>query len=226
MEEYPLSIRQPKVRITDKKELTKYVWAFTLGDGCLRKDNHKNRPNKAENYHFECGQLAEHEDYILWRADILSNITSAYIQKKQRGDSKPMLITRVNRHPFFTTLRKRVYLDGRKVIDPHDLKLLDWETLAILYQDDGCLSKKNEGQNCYILTISTESFSYGDQVLLQRAIKNKTGILFRINSTRSADKSCLHYRLILGKYSLIKEFLAGIKPYIKDSFKYKLLPNV
>jgi hypothetical protein len=206
--------------ITDKKVLTKYVSYFTLGDGCLRVQKSLNRPNKNLNAHFECCQVKEHEDYILWRADILSNITSVTVKDREVKIGKTQLKTQTQRHPFFTAIRNRLYLNNHKVIDPHTLKLLDWEGLAILYQDDGCLSKKPSGNNCYTLTISTESFSYGDNVLLQRAIKDKTDILFRINKTSSNDN--IHYRLCLSKYELINQFVDGVSKYIKPSFEYKI----
>lgn len=224
-EEYPLKISKSN-KILDKKKLTKYAWAFAVGDGCLRTPNDRDRPNNSVNAFFECGQTSDHEDYILWRADILSNITSVYIKFKPSKfeTQKSQLHTQTGRHPFFTTLKKRMYLEGHKVIDPHDLKLLDWESLAIIYQDDGCLSKKPKGNNCYTLTISTCSFSYGEQVMLQRAIKDKTDVLFGIGSINSVGG--IKYRLITNKYENIKKFTDGVKPFIKPSFEYKLLPNV
>ena len=222
MKEYPIKISKSN-NITDRKVLTKYAWIFSLGDGCLMSGFSKNRPNKNVNAFFGCGQLADNEDYILWRADILSNITSVYLQCKSK-DRRPQIDTITGHHPFFTTLRSRMYLNGHKVVDPHDLKLLDWEALAILYQDDGCLSKKPKGNNCYTLSLSTESFSYGEQVMLQRAIKDKTDILFRIGSIRT--KGGLHYILVISKYDSIVKFLDGVKPFIKPSFEYKLLSGV
>lgn len=219
---YPLKITKPVNVITDKKELLKYVWAFTLGDGCLTVSKNKHRIKNNINYTFDCSQISEHEDYILWRADILSNITGVYIQERQfsNNNTKLQLRTTTGRHPFFTTLRQRMYLNNNKIIDPHDLKLLDWETLAILYQDDGSLSLKDKKYNLHILSLATESFSYGDNILLQRAIKDKTDILFRV-------QKCIHnghtlYRLDLSRKDDIKKFVDGVSKFIKPSFEYKI----
>jgi len=222
MEEYPLKIDKSST-ITDKKQLVKYVWAFTIGDGCLMLLKSINRPNKNINACFGCNQKAENEDYILWRAGILSNVTSVYSQLRNVKGGKLQIKTQTNRHPLFTKMRERIYLEGRKVIDPHYLKLLDWEVLAILYQDDGSLCKKPRGHNCYKLTLSTESFCYAEQVMLQRAIKDKTDILFSIQHIHTVGG--LKYNLTLQKYDLIKQFTDGVKPFIKPSFEYKLLPN-
>lgn len=223
-EEYPKIITKANIVISNKKELVKYVWIFTLGDGCLRLAKSKDRPNKDINAHFECNQVQVNEDYILWRADILSNITSVNLRYREISGCQDQISTKTRRHPLYTMLRNRTYLNNRKTVNPHDLKLLDWESLAILYQDDGCLSKKPNGNNCYTLSLSTDCFSYGDNVLLQRAIKDKTDILFRINSVRS--KGGLHYKLILSKYDEINRFLDGIKTFIKPSFEYKLLSGI
>lgn len=219
---YPLKINKPFNIITDKKELTKYIWSFVLGDGCLTVSESKNRPNNNINYKFDCGQLAIHEDYILWRADILSNITGVYLQERQFKIGNLQIRTTTNRHPFFTTLRQRMYLNGTKLIDPHDLKLLDWETLAILYQDDGCLSHKS--YNSYNLTISSEAYTYGDNILLQRAIKDKVDILFSVQKISVNGNT--KYRLALQNQEGQKKFIDGIRPYIKESFNYKINPHV
>lgn len=219
---YPLSIEKSNT-ITDKKELTKYIWAFSLGDGSLLYDHHKNRPNINENAYFSCDQVSRNEDYILWRANILSSITSVNIQKKVNKESE-MLCTRVNRHPIFTTMRNRIYLNGVKIVEPHYLKLLDWESLAILFMDDGCCSIKDKKYGYYCLTLSTQSFSYGDNVLLQREIKNKTDILFSI-VRMTTQSGGIQYRLQLQKQLEIDKFIAGVRKFITPSFEYKINKN-
>lgn len=218
---YPLHINKSNT-VTDKKELTKYIWAYSLGDGSLLYFPHKDRPNEKINACFTCNQLKIHEDYIVRRADILSNITSLSIQNKP--SSPDMLTTQSNRHPKFSEMRQRIYLNGVKIVEPHYLKLLDWETLAILHQDDGCLSIKDKDRNYFIVTLSTQSFSYGDNILLQRAIKDKTDILFSVTSIRSKTGN-LQYRLMLQKQDEIDKFLFGIGKYISPSFEYKVNKN-
>lgn len=214
---YPLHVNKSN-SIQDKKILTKYIWAFSLGDGCLYLRNDKNRLNKDNNAQFECSQLSEHEDYVLWRADILSNITSLNIQLKNDG---AMLATSSNRHPVYTTMKERIYLNGRKIVEPHYLKLLDWESLAILHQDDGCLSLKDKKYKHYCLTLSTQSFSYGDNILLQRAIKDKTDILFSVTPIRTKSGE-VQYRLMLQRQNDIDKFIDGIRNYVQPSFEYKV----
>lgn len=215
--EYPFHVDKSNT-ITDEKLITKYVWAFSLGDGCLFTAKPKDRPNNNVNSCFKCNQLASHEDYILWRADILSNITSLNIQYVQDGTQ---LETVSNRHPLYTKMRSRIYLEGHKIVEPHYLKLLDWETLAILYQDDGCLSLKDKERYYYRLSLSTQSFSYGDNVLLQRAIKDKTDILFSVAPYRNKNDN-LMYLLALQKQQEIDRFIDGVRKYIKPSFEYKV----
>jgi hypothetical protein len=212
--EYPITVTNSSLKITDNKELTKYLYSFSLGDGCLYYPTKKGRANKNVTAVFSCGQLKIHEDYILWRADILSNITSVHIQEK-----KNMLCTETNRHPKFTEMRQRMYPNDYKIVEPHYLKLFDAESLAILYQDDGSLSHK--GENQFSLVISTESFSYGDNILLQRMIKDKFDILFSVLGYRNKLGNLL-YRLQLQKKELQHRFLDVVEPFIKESFRYKL----
>ena len=215
--EYPITITNSTLKITDNKLITKYVNDFVLGDGCLYIPVKKGRANKNVTAIFDCGQLKKNEDYILWRADILSNITSVHIKEKQA--TSLMLYTETNRHPIFSHVRERVYPNNHKVVDPHYLKLFDAESLAILYQDDGSLSHK--GKNQYNLVISTEGFSYGDNILLQRMLKDKFDILFSVLGYRGKTNNLL-YRLQLQKKELQYKFLEIVTPYIKSSFEYKL----
>jgi hypothetical protein len=236
MNEYPMHINKSN-SITDSKVLTKYIWAFTLGDGCLYVANRKNRPNLNMNASFECNQVLETEEYSLWRADILSNITpvNLYLKTKHEREyldaheqskitpESTQISTKTNTHPMFTTIRNRMYLNGHKVIDPHYLKLLDWETLAIFYQDDGSLSIKSvrEKYQYWTVALSTEGFSYGDNILLQRAIKDKFDILFRLVGHPNKNGE-LHYRLQLQRQNEVDIFLNGVEKFIKPCFQYKI----
>lgn len=209
-----------QILITDNKVLTKYVFAFVLGDGYLY------RPSKdTHNSYFATTQLTKNEDYILWRADILSNITSVHLSEKLNIDC---LETTTARHPFFTNMRNNIYVSNVKRIDPHYLKLFDWEVMAILYQDDGYNSRttgynhsKTRKYQYHSIGVATNCYSYGDCLLLWRASKEKLGIEWNIQKKTSRTSGELQYILSLPR-RFNSLFLAGVKPYIKPSFYYKL----
>jgi hypothetical protein len=197
---YPLKITTPSVVVDDKKELFRYVWAFSLGDGSLHVDKRQKKPNAR----FSCSQLDIHEDYVMWRANVLSNITTVRVNKEHyisadRPNNKPLLRTVTSTHPTFTELWYRMYHNGVKRIDPHHVKWLDWETLAILYQDDGCMwfSKARKSSKDYRpnITISTHSFTYADNMMLSKNIYEKLGIHF--NPKRVTIKSGIKWILQL-----------------------------
>lgn len=221
----------------DKKIFTKYVWAFTLGDGGLtslkrqskikdpnRQDGRSHRPKNSKYY---LKQKDDHKDYVDWQSEILEELTSVSIQHyppytDKRGfnvSGHYELTTRC--HPFYTKMRKRVYLNNRKIISPHDLKLLDWECLAILYQDDGQIEiNQRKTKDDYVrITLHTLSFTYGDNLLLKRAIFEKTSIPFDVSRKRCRNE--WKYLLRTPKTHALR-FIEGIEKYILPSFEYKI----
>lgn len=218
----------------NEKELTKYVSAFLYGDSSITKDKRDNG-----NCVFECCQIADHLDYLEWMKAILEDITSFKLSPRpgyeEKQDAEIMGIKthikaqyrlRSARHPFFNSFRFRLYGTGKKIIDPHYLKLLDWETLAILYMDDGYIShpiSTNKYGNSYpqdILGLCTNGYSYGDNLLLKKAIKDLFDIEFNVSEERQNGN--LQYRLKLRSKDIVK-FLDGISKYIVPSFEYKLI---
>lgn len=206
--------------ILSRKDLTKYVSAFLLGDGSLL--NQKNKPHHKTNAHYVLWQIAEHKDYVLWQADILSQLTRLRVYEKdayvnsQGANAKPSMSVQTMSLPFYTTIYNRWYKDGRKIISAHDLKLLDWEVAAILYQDDGYIEQTG---NYVRIRICTDCYTYGDVCLLRRALKEKLDIGFDIIERK--NPSGIMYRLQSTK-DMAKRFLDGVAPYMQPSFQYKL----
>jgi len=212
------------IKITDKKILVKYVNAFLLGDGWLSRRNN----NESCNACYGLRQIAQHKDYIDWQANILENLTSvhyynrdAFIDPRGVNNQAQICITS-KAHPFYTTMYERVYTSQRiKSISYHDLKLLDWETLAILYQDDGYIQvipgiKVDKKVDVYICT---ENYTYGDLTLLQSAIFEKVGIPFTFKKRKLKDN--YGYRLVIRGEKALR-FLDGISKYVKPSYEYKI----
>lgn len=77
------------------------------------------------------------------------------------------------------------YLDGRKVVPATIENLLTEKALAVWIMDDG--GKGGDG-----LKISTECFSYADNLLLQKSIKNKFSLEPTIQ--RHTDKFLLYFK--------------------------------
>lgn len=209
----------------DKKELLKYAVAYTYGDGSLAFHGKECR--------FEATCIVDNMDYILWRKSILENITGVgiYEVKDKRPTRRLIIKTYTQCHPLFTQIYQRLYLNGRKVLDPHYLKLFDWETLAILYMDDGnlrqCHPQDYKGKvykPALVANIATHSFSYSDNLMLKETIKNNLGIEFNINRACMSTSGNQLYMLVLRTTSFPR-FRDNITPYMQKSFMYKLYPN-
>jgi len=218
----------------NRKELTKLVSSFVIGDGALSslkqygkgKGNYEIGREKNSKYYLK--QLATHKDYIEWQADILENLTKIRIScieefvdsRGYTNHCKYELSTMC--HPFYTTMRKNFYLNNEKIIHPHYLKLWDEKSLAILYMDDGWLEKKLNKDNTiyYRIGIATHNYSYGDNMLLKQFIKEKFSIEFDINRHKQKSGEYKWYLRNSKENSL--RFIDLVEPYIFNSFSYKV----
>lgn len=202
----------------DKKELTKLVSYFIMGDGgaYVVKQNAK----------FIMNMKTENKDYIDWVEKVFQTFTGTvrYDRKDYNTDGcirAPQTRLETRTHPFITTIRDRIYTDGYKGIDPHALKLLDWEAMAILYMCDGSLveDKPNPSKglknSSWNLTLNMKRLSYGDQLLLKEAVRDRLGVEFNIN------RQGKYYYLRL-RCKDVEKFCVGVLPYMKDSFSYKI----
>lgn len=198
------------MKISDKKELVKIISFLTMCDGSV----HKN--GGTINNVFSMSQTEDHEDFIVWVKSVIENITSCTIKLTKRElPRKNIYKVQSLSHPFFNDIRDRVYVDKYKSIDPHALKLLDWQSLAIMYMCDGCLGS-NKHKNSFTTTLNLCRLSYGDQLLLKKALKERLDLEW--NVVRTGGK---YYTLRLRMKDFDK-FMNGIEPYIFESFKYKL----
>lgn len=203
----------------DKKQLTKLVSYFAMGDGGVY--------YTGKECSFIMNMRSQNLDYIEWVAETLSEITKVTYKEvpdynKDGYNRKPLTRLSTNAHPFFTTLRNRIYIDKYKGLDPHTLKLLDFEALAILYMCDGSLyvdkpnPKKGLVNNSYSVNLNMKRLSYGDQLLLKKTLKENLDLEWNINRHNQ------YYYLRL-RCKDIDKFMEGIRPYMKESFSYKLI---
>lgn len=190
---------------TDAKELTKLVSFLVMGDGGVYM--------AGKNAYFVMTQREEHLDFVEYAADILQNVTGTRITAWRRDRWR--LETRA--HPLFTRLRERVYTGGYRGLDPHALKLLDWEAAAILYMSDGSCSPVRGGQANpgWRVALNLKRLSYGDQLLLKRALEEK-----RMGAWNIRRHNQYTYLSLATRHHAL--FLEGVAPFIVPSYRYKL----
>lgn len=208
----------------NKKELIKIVSSMILGDGCLRVW----RDVKNAGYNFS--QISIHMDYILWQKEILSNICSVKIYEYEEStDSKNIHRQKYCKletlsHPFFTTLRSRLYFSGRKTVSPHDLKLFDAQSAAIWYMDDGYILRSEDKSQRGNVFLCTDHYTHAEVILLQKVLYEKLNIPFNIRKRGTKKDGSQIYRLVATKNNAEK-FTEIIRPFIFKSFEYKLSLN-
>jgi hypothetical protein len=208
------------MKIQDKKELVKLVSYMVMGDGGLY------IAKEGANAKFIMNMVKENEDYVLFCRDVLENVTGTYLYERRDYNTdgctrKPQIRLESQTHPFLTTIRDRVYTGKYKGIDPHALKLLDMQALAILYMCDGCLHiekpnpKKGLINNSYQVTLNLKRLSYGDLFILKKALKEKLDLEWNI------QKHYKYYFLYL-RTKDVDKFMEGVAPFVTASFQRKI----
>jgi len=201
----------------DKRQATKIVAFATMSDGNISRPNRKDRSNNNVQCYFRFGQVIGHEDFVDYIRTGVEYFTRGRVYTYNRkGDRKDFNEVVSNRHPTFTKLWERLYIMGHKTVDPHYLKDLDWEALAILFMSDGHGRFKGKTSD---FTLNMCRLSYGEYGLLKKYLKKNLNLEWNIN--RSSGK----YYVLRLLNSSFPRFEEGIKNYILPSFRYKLYPN-
>lgn len=187
------------------------VYWMTHGDGNIT------IPRNGKNGYFQVSHVHRNLDYIQMKAAFLSNITTTKYKehiRDDRGTRDIHLWTAC--HPLFTKIRDRVYLDKRKVLCEHGIKMLTPMCLAILYQDDGRYSPEKS-----TISINKPMYSEPELMMLAKFIVDKYGIIFRIRKSSVLKNGDQGYELGL-RYSDRDSFFSLIEPYIVPSMAYKI----
>ncbi len=210
--------------ISDKKELMKLCSFIVMGDGGVYYSS-----KGGGNCGFIMNMKKSNLDYVELCSDILSNVTSTKISDRTMSNNdgcnrQPQVTLTTPKHPFFTKLRERIYTDKYKGIDPHALKLLDFEALSFLYMSDGSLEIDFRPESrmvnpSYNVTLNMKRLSYGDQFILKKALKDKLDLEFNIIKGGK-------YFLLRLRTKDVRKFMDGIRPYITPSFSYKILDEM
>jgi len=217
----------------DNKNLGKLIAAMVIGDGYLGWKEQKStnrqveRPqyNRKANSWYAAAHVSKNRDYVEWQCSILENITSVSIREYgERAFANgyidaPRILYETKRHPFFTTLRERTYINNIKTISPHDLKLFDAESLAILYMDDGWTEKDSKGR----VGIATHSFSWADNKLLRDCIAEKLNIHLDVKIHKQKNGNICYYLRSNNEQGKILKDTVYKTGLIVPSFEYKLL---
>lgn len=157
-----------------RRDVRSAVIGMVLGDGHLEKP-------VGPKGHSRFSSASVSEEYARYKSEILSAITSVRVWRDG-------LIWRVrtNRHPLFTDLRRRFYIEGRKTVDRHLVLSLDECGLACWYFDDGDLHKQDLKVN-----IATDNFSEPECETLVEGLRDRFSLRWSItHAWRRVRKYC------------------------------------
>lgn len=197
-----------------RNEIKSAIIGMIIGDGCLSK--HKGKKGKVGgNAYFQMKHCKAQYDYMLWKKEILENVSKCKIWKNDsKKDGKVYeayrLYSRAN--PTYTKLYSRFYkYPGRKSIDEYLVKMITPLALAIMYMDDGCCGK--EAPKYYIketFYLCLDNYDYANLFLIKKSLKIKFDLDWNINKT-----SRKYYQLrLLNKHN--EKFIEIIKPYVEQ----------
>jgi hypothetical protein len=195
-----------------KRELVKLISFMSTFDGGLYRRT--NRHGNLNNAQFIMNMRKSNLDYVDWVSSILGQVTGTTIKDRKDYNTdgysrSPQVRLESRCHPFLTRIHSRIYMDGKKVIDPHMLKLLDAEALAIIFMADGSVSDRG------YVNLNTKGFSYADNAILSKTIYENLDIRTNINK---------HYNYFYLRVPVKDSglFYVTVKPFVKESFNYKL----
>lgn len=197
--------------VTDGRNVLAWMTWMTLGDGNIT------LPKNGTNAYFQVYHRDSSEDYIRLKESLLSTVTSVTVSRYYHSRAEDYFWQlRTQCHPMFTKLRTRVYLDKRKVIQPHAVKLLTPLALAILYQDDG---RYNSGGAT--VSINKPTFSEAELGMLVKGIVDKWGLIFRVRRSCVLKDGTIGHELGLRRKDMLG-FFDLIEPYVVPSMLYKI----
>lgn len=202
------------------KELTKRLYYFSTFDGGLYVT--KKNVNSHSNARFIMNMRKENLDYV---EKVKQTLEEAKLGTKL-SDRKDYNTDGCNRadqvrlescnHPILTKVWERIYIDGKKVIDPHMLTMMDAEALAIIFMADGSrYQDKRSPKSKPNYYLNTKGFSYGDNWLLKKTLKEVFDLEFNINRQNS-------YWYLRLRTKDADKFEETISPFVLPSFSYKL----
>ena len=193
----------------DKKYLVKMMSFLVMGDGSL--SMHKGCVNAS----FHISQTKEASELICLSANLLDELKIGYKITEYKIEGSDTVYCRLASkvHPFLTKLYHRIYIDGRRTLDPHAFKQLDWESLAILYMSDGNIQWSSSGTPTAMINLCR--LSYAEFMWFRSQVKEALGIIGNVYK-------CGKYFRFGFRVKESKVFFSHIRPYMLEQYRYKL----
>lgn len=192
------------------KEQREMIIGTLLGDGFVGEHGVKNKSCR-----LHIGHCEKQKSLVLHKKSILGNLVNVINRKEDKRKNSVMYTFVTVTHNDFRFFRTLFYNGNKKVIRPEIANYITERSLAYWIMDDGSL---NKGCN---IRISTDSFTYKEQIILQTMLKSKFGVRSKIAKYNRNNKE--YYFISINKRN--SQILSDlIRDYILEDFKYKVLP--
>lgn len=218
----------------NRLEFKSAVVGMVLGDGYLRKGNltrDTRDGNKSKsNSQLEITHSLKQQEYALYKKSLLEYLTAVSTRVRHRYDERTgktysCIELWTKYHPFYEKLRDRMYVEGRKQITEHTLKIISPLGLALWYMDDGTFCYRKRGNKSdYQVYLATDSFSEAEHNLAQYWLLKRFDIKWRVNKCTN-PRGNMRYRLALYCKDEIYKLFNIIEPFVVDSMRYKITYN-
>jgi len=198
------------------KDLNKRLYSYAMFDGYL------GNFGESINASLVVNMLALHEDYIdkviltLEKVPVGYRKTYPEVYNKDGYDRGQQIRLQSKSHPILEKIKQRIYIEGRKVVDPHMLTMMDEEMLAIAFMADGSrYIDKRWANSKPSYRLHLNNLSYGDLMLIKESVKNTFRL--EINTRKKGNRWDL---AVPNSYSDLFEEI--VSEHILPSFQYKL----
>ena len=197
------------------KDTTKQLYYFSTFDGGLYVTG------KCHHAKFIMNMLTKNQDYVLKAQQALTDAGVGSIVRPRPDYNtdgctrQPQVRLESRVHPTLTKIWNRIYMDGRKVIDPHMLTLMDAEALSIIFMADGGRTVDKRCHATPMYRLHTKGFSYGDNFLLKKTLKQVFDLEWNIHRQNQYYYLYLHTK-DSGRFETL------VSPWVLPSFSYKL----
>ncbi len=201
---------RPSISIPLSRKQKEIILGSILGDGCLEFNGNVGT-------RLQIKQSSKRKEYVFWLYENFKNLCRSN-PKQKRDNYQWYFSTRSLKE--LTSFYDLFYPKGKKRI-PDNISALVCSplTLAIWFMDDGTLDYR--AKDHYAYSLSTNSFSYKESLLLAKTMKDNFGIKASVHRYLCRGKR--YPRVYIGSEGRDK-FFSLVKPYVLNCFRYKLPP--
>ena len=202
------------------KDITFMLYGLFLGDGSYRNGLLRIRHTNKQRF------------YILWLKNICELLKLNYKvkfdfeMKTNFGDFVySEILIKVPTKFYFESLNKCFDANNKKIVSEYVLKNINLLGILLWFLDDGSLivSKKNNKTKRFAY-LNTQSFTYEENILIQRMFKDRFNIETRIHIDHSGIyKDRRYFRIYMNAKNFQKFFdlLRDLLSFIPNEFYYK-----